>query len=293
MVVEKYVKTSKLHMAYEVSGPEDGQPVILIHGWPDCVRTWDEILPHLHNRGFRTYVPSLRGFGNTQFLDEKARRTGGPFAFAADIKEFIDILELAPVSLIGQDWGAFTAMALSSLYGSVLIKSEVVLSEGWQLFDKLSLEQVKDYWYQWYMTTPQGAAYVRKRQSEFSLFMWKHWSPRYQMTAQKAQVLTGYFQNDDWAEITLDTYRQRWGYNPFDQEYAKMREQLKKSADISVPTLNIIGKEDTCTDYQLTKDMKDYFKGPFEQQFWDNGGHFIQREQPRDVAIAAADWIKK
>lgn len=176
-------------MSYEVSGPEDGQPVILLHGWPDCVRTWDEVLPHLHNSGFQTFVPSLRGFGHTTFLDENARRTGGPLAFATDIKEFIDALDLGPVRIIGQDWGAFTAMTLSSLYGTNLVKSEVVLSEGWHTFDRLSLDQVKNYWYQWYMATPQGADYVRKRQSEFSLFMWRQWSPRYQLTALKAQSL--------------------------------------------------------------------------------------------------------
>ncbi|MQS45033.1 alpha/beta fold hydrolase [Companilactobacillus mishanensis] len=293
MVVEKFVKTKKLEMAYEVTGPEDGKPVILIHGWPDCPRTWDEVTPHLHNRGYRTYVTTLRGFGNTKFLQSDARRTGGPFAIASDVKEFIEGLNLAPVDIIGQGWGALAAMTLSSLYGTELVKSEVALSEGWQLFDKLSLEQVKDYWYQWYMTTPQGGEYVRKRQSEFALFMWKQWSPDYQLTAQRSQVLTSYFQNDDWAEVTLDTYRQRWGYNPFDEDYADMKAKLDLLKDISVPTLNIIGKEDYCTDYKMTSSMKNYFKSTFEQQYWDDCGHFIQREQPRNIALAADDWFKK
>ncbi|AKP67673.1 alpha/beta fold hydrolase [Companilactobacillus ginsenosidimutans] len=292
MVVEKFVKTKKLNMAYEVTGPEDGEPVVLLHGWPDCPRTWDEVLPHLHNRGYRTYVPTLRGFGSTKFLDDDARRTGGPLAFAADIKEFIDALNLAPVNIIGQDWGASTAMNLSCLYGTDLVKSEVVLSEGWKIFGRLSLEQVKNYWYQWYMTTPQGMEYVRKRQSEFALFMWKQWDPKYQMTAQKATVLTSYFQNPDWAEVTLDTYRQRWGYDPFDEEYADLQASLDATSEIFVPTLNIIGKSDSCTDYKMASDMGDYFTGRFEQQFWDDGGHFIQRERPRDVALAAAEWFK-
>lgn len=290
---EKYVKTSKLQMSYEISGPEDGQPVILLHGWPDCVRTWDEVLPHLHNSGYQTFVPSLLGFGHTTFLDDNARRTGGPLAFATDIKEFIEALDLTSVRIIGQDWGAFTAMTLASLYGTDLVKSEVVFSEGWQMFSRMSLKQIKEYWYQWYMTTDQGAEYVRKRQSEFALFMWKEWSPRFTMTAQKAQTLTSFFQNEDWAEVTLDTYRQRWGVNPFDEEYSEMDRQLKKSAQILVPTLNIIGKEDSCTDYKSATQISEYFEGPFDQQFWDEAGHFIQREKPRDISYAAADWFDK
>ncbi|KRL67224.1 alpha/beta fold hydrolase [Companilactobacillus versmoldensis] len=291
MVVEKYVKTSKLQMSYEVSGPENGRPLILLHGWPDCVRTFDEVLPHLHNCGYKTYVPSLRGFGNTSFLDSEARKTGGPIAIAEDIKEMIDILELAPVDIIGQDWGALAAMALSSLYGSKLVKSEVVLSAAWQLPGHMSLDQIKNNWYQWFMATQAGADYIRKRQSEIALYLWKEWSPGFQMTAQKARTLTSYFQNEDWAEVTLDTYRTRWGIKRPDKEYADMRQRLMQSAQIKVPTLSIIGKEDRCVDQTAADQMQKYFEAPFKQQFWNNAGHFIQREQPREIAYAATDWL--
>ena len=59
--MQSFVEIPLLRVAYEVAGPVDGFPVILNHGWPDDVRTWDLVLPPLHLAGYRTYVPWLRG----------------------------------------------------------------------------------------------------------------------------------------------------------------------------------------------------------------------------------------
>jgi pimeloyl-ACP methyl ester carboxylesterase len=52
-------KTPALGIAYELTGREDGAPVILLHGWPDDVRTWDRMLSDLHTVGLCTCVPFL------------------------------------------------------------------------------------------------------------------------------------------------------------------------------------------------------------------------------------------
>ena len=53
------IETPTLAIGCELSGPEDGRPVVLLHGWPDDVRTWDRILPALHGARFKTVVPYL------------------------------------------------------------------------------------------------------------------------------------------------------------------------------------------------------------------------------------------
>jgi pimeloyl-ACP methyl ester carboxylesterase len=60
--------TPTLKIAYEAGGLSDGLPVVLLHGWPDDVRTYDCVVPLLHAAGFRTVAPYLRGFGDTSFL---------------------------------------------------------------------------------------------------------------------------------------------------------------------------------------------------------------------------------
>ena len=63
------ITTEQLTMAYADTGPRDGVPVLLIHGWPDDASTWDDVLAPLHAAGLRTIVPTLRGFGDTRLVD--------------------------------------------------------------------------------------------------------------------------------------------------------------------------------------------------------------------------------
>jgi pimeloyl-ACP methyl ester carboxylesterase len=99
-----HINTSLLSIAYEHSGPKDGRPVFLLHGWPDDVRTWDNIKPALHAAGWQTIVPYLRGFGKTSFLDAATIRSGEIAAFASDLLELADALNIDKFAIIGHDW---------------------------------------------------------------------------------------------------------------------------------------------------------------------------------------------
>ena len=54
------VRTPILEIAYEESGPSDGLPVVLLHGWPFDVRSYDEVQPYLTAAGLRVIAPYLR-----------------------------------------------------------------------------------------------------------------------------------------------------------------------------------------------------------------------------------------
>ena len=81
------VETPTLSIGCEVSGAEDERPVILLHGWPDDIRTWDRILPSLHQARFRTIVPYLRGFGATRYRSSETTRSGQLSALGQDLFE--------------------------------------------------------------------------------------------------------------------------------------------------------------------------------------------------------------
>lgn len=53
----KTITTSALHQAYEMSGPKQGEALMLLHGWPDSPRTWDKVIPHLHDAGYKVIAP--------------------------------------------------------------------------------------------------------------------------------------------------------------------------------------------------------------------------------------------
>src|SRR5262245_5751233 len=67
----RQVQTPVLSIAYEDRGDAQAFPIILLHGFPDDVRAWDEVSPPLVAAGYRVLVPYLRGYGPTRFLDAR------------------------------------------------------------------------------------------------------------------------------------------------------------------------------------------------------------------------------
>jgi pimeloyl-ACP methyl ester carboxylesterase len=61
------IHTDLLEIAYADDGPQQGPPVLLLHGWPDAPRGWNKVASGLQGQGWRTIVPYLRGFGATRF----------------------------------------------------------------------------------------------------------------------------------------------------------------------------------------------------------------------------------
>src|SRR2546425_2626200 len=67
-------RTRTLEIGYEAHGDVDGVPVILLHGFPDDARAWDNVAPSLATAGYRVLVPYLRGYGPTRFLESAEPR---------------------------------------------------------------------------------------------------------------------------------------------------------------------------------------------------------------------------
>ena len=80
MRMAKTLRTPTLEIAYHESGPADGPPVILLHGWPSDPHDWDGVAPPLAGDGCRVLVPWLRGYGADavpRSIDAAVRPAGG------------------------------------------------------------------------------------------------------------------------------------------------------------------------------------------------------------------------
>ena len=114
--VLKRARTEVLDIAYEESGPADGLPVFLLHGWPYDVRTYDDVVARLVAHGCRTIVPYLRGFGPTRFLSADTPRSGQQAALGKDLLDLMDALALPHAALVGYDWGGRAACIVAALW---------------------------------------------------------------------------------------------------------------------------------------------------------------------------------
>lgn len=106
-----YVNAGGLRMHVAAAGPEDGDPVLLLHGWPQHWWLWRDVIPALAAEGYRVYAPDLRGLGwsemTERFCDYDKRQ------FARDVISLLDALEIDTVRLAGHDWGGWTGFLVS------------------------------------------------------------------------------------------------------------------------------------------------------------------------------------
>ena len=113
----KHVEAGVLRVAYEEYGPQDGAPVVLLHGFPYDVRVYDEVVPLLMGAGCRVLVPYLRGYGPTRFLSDDTPRSGQQAALAHDLLALLNALSIDRALLAGYDWGGRAACIVAALWG--------------------------------------------------------------------------------------------------------------------------------------------------------------------------------
>jgi pimeloyl-ACP methyl ester carboxylesterase len=99
----QFAITPILKIGYEESGPVDGVPAILLHGFPYDVRAYDEVARVLAGEGMRVVVPYLRGFGPTRFIDPSIPRSGQQGALAQDLIDLMDALGIDQAIIGGYD----------------------------------------------------------------------------------------------------------------------------------------------------------------------------------------------
>jgi pimeloyl-ACP methyl ester carboxylesterase len=287
------VETELLEIAYEEGGPGGGSPVILLHGWPDDIRTWDGVAARLAAAGFRTIAPYLRGCGRGRFLNESTIRSGQLSALGSDVVEMVRALGLGRFALVGHDWGARAAYIAATELGQQ-ITHLVALSVGYGTNDPgqhLPLVQLRNYWYHWYFALPRGIDLVKNSRRELGKFLWATWSPRWQFADAQYGETAASFDHPDWAEVTIHSYRHRWGYADGDPRYEALERRLSSVPAVGVPTLLLHGDADACNDPVTSADKERFFTNRYQRKLLPGIGHFPQREAPETVADEIIAWL--
>jgi pimeloyl-ACP methyl ester carboxylesterase len=289
----KTVSTEILDICCEISGPPAGNPIILLHGWPDDVRTWDRILPPLHVANMRVFVPYLRGCGSTRFRRAETFRSGQLSALGRDVLDLADALGLENFAVIGHDWGARAAYIVSCI-APERITHCAALSVGWGTNNPdqaLPLRQIQNYWYHWYMALDRGSDLLFNDRLSFTRYIWNAWNPSWSISDNEFETTAASFMNSDWAAIVLHSYRVRWGLAPSDPRYSDIESLLAQSSEIRVPTLVIHGGADPCNDPSTSEGKEKFFKSHYDRIVLDAVGHFPQREAPGPVAAALLEFL--
>jgi len=281
-------RTELLEIAFEEGGPENGPPVLLLHGWPDAPRGWNAIAARLRAQGLRTIAPYLRGSGPTRFLSTETPRVGAGVALAQDAIDLADRLGIDRFAVVGHDWGARAAYTLAVLFPE-RITNITALALAFQrgLFRIPSFDQARRFWYQWFLCVDGGMAKVHADPAGFARTQWETWSPGGWFDEAEFYEAAKSFLNPDWAAIASNAYRGRWCEGEaWDSRYDLLQTRLSEQETVSVPALMIQGLADFCDEPSESEGLEGHFTAGYQRVLLDGVGHFPHREAPVELSAA-------
>jgi pimeloyl-ACP methyl ester carboxylesterase len=284
------VRTPTLDIAYEESGPADGQPVVLLHGFPYDPRAYDALLPALTAAGCRCVVPYLRGYGPTRFLSDQTPRSGQQAALGSDLLALLDALQISSAALVGYDWGGRAACVVAALWPE---RVRCLVTVGGYNIQNIAAsarpaapEQEHRLWYQYYFHTERGRAGLHANRSELCRLLWRLWSPTWTFDDATYRCSAASFDNPDFVEVVIHSYRHRFAYVAGDPALESIEQRLAAQPAIGVPAIALFGADDGVTPVPREDSHAARFSGPYERHVIEGAGHNLPQEKPAEVAAA-------
>lgn len=270
-----YIETNGIKLHVVMAGPKDGQPVILLHGFPEFWYGWRKQIPALVEAGYRVIVPDQRGYN----LSDKPK---GIKAYtldklADDILGLMDAFGYDKVHLIGHDWGAIVAWAFAIWHperlhklGILNVPHPAVMLNFLRRGDP---EQLRRSWYVFAFQIPwlpeaimqsdnwRGAERVLRGSGKIHTFTntdiveyKKAWSKPGAMTAM------------------INWYRAAVRYLP----------KLLKDVRVKVPTLMIWGMQDVALSHRMARPSIDYCDDG-KLVLFEDATHWVQHDEAEAV----------
>jgi pimeloyl-ACP methyl ester carboxylesterase len=292
---ERSVTAGALEVAFLESGPVDGWPVVLSHGFPYDVHAYDEVVPRLVERGARVIVPYLRGFGPTRFRNSETMRTGQQAALGLDLISLLDALGVERAILAGYDWGGLASCVATALWpervtGLVAMAGyDVIDVEAMRSAAAPSLERVM--WYQHLFQTERGRDCLERYRRELCRILWREWSPSWDFDDETFARTAASFDNPDFVAVVTHSYRFDFGLADGDPELAELERRLAAKPPIVVPAITLDGLHDPLKPGGTASHAK-HFTGRHEHRTV-ACGHNLPWEAPEafaDAVLTVAGW---
>lgn len=254
----------------------EGDPLVLLHGWPGHWFCWRELIPALAER-FRVLAVDLRGFGWSDAPPDGYRKD----ELADDLLALLDALGLARVKLLAHDWGGVVGFHLC-LRAPERIERYVVLNTGhlWMPWRRV-LRLWPLYTYQWLMVAP---------------VVWR-WGPRWVAAGIGQLAKKGAWSDEardsfvaQWAErdraqATRELYRRYLFGEAWEIGRGRYRDER-----LRVPTLFLHGDRDPV----IRGDAMEEFAGEaddYEFRRLPGLSHFPAEEDPREILRRTLEYF--
>ncbi|HRK18673.1 MAG TPA: alpha/beta hydrolase [Hyphomicrobiaceae bacterium] len=281
---EHAIEAGILSVTWREYGEPTGWPCIMGHGFPYDVHAYADVGPHLAAHGARVIVPYLRGYGPTQFLSPTTPRSGEQAVLGADLLAFMDALKIDRAVLGGYDWGGRAACIVAALWPERV--TALVTGNSYNIQniarsgEPLPAREEASLWYQYYFHAERGRTGLERNRRDICELLWRMWSPKWSFPAETFALSAAAFDNPDFVDVVIHSYRHRFGLVPGDPAAADIEARLAAQPPISVPTIAIDGDSDGVN--PGTAHHRGKFTGPFEYRIFRDAGHNLPQERPAD-----------
>jgi len=243
----RFVQTPMLNIGYEEHGDASGFPIILLHGFPYDIRSFDGVIAPLVEAGHRVIVPYLRGYGPTSFLDPDAPRMAEQAAIGQDVVDLAAALGINRMALAGFDWG-LRAGCITSILHPEMVAGFVAIG-GYSVQNTVQKEQPAPafrearMWYQWYFNTEQGRVGLEENRRDIIRHLWETWAPTWDYTDEAFNLSAPSFDNPDFVDIVLHSYRHRHMNAPGEDRFIEVELNLAEGPPVTVPSIVLRGAD--------------------------------------------------
>ncbi|WP_111860509.1 alpha/beta fold hydrolase [Acinetobacter sp. CFCC 10889] len=249
------------------SGPLDGQIFVLLHGFPETNKSWQETSEILNAHGYRTCAVNQRGY--SLGAQPSKRSDYRSSALLEDVNALLDIIQ-QPVYLVGHDWGAVVAWDVAQRYPEK-IKHLITISVPHKAaFMKamLSSNQLFKSYYMGLFQLPKIPELLFEKVPQIGLALLKDSG----MTEQQLKDFQQEIVNEKRLSTALNWYR--------GLPFSSNKNLLKP---ITVPTLFIWGKHDTAIGPKSLEYNKNYVHAPYKEVIMD-ATHWIPVQNAKELS---------
>ncbi len=296
-ISKRSVATASLDIAYEQTGVDSAEAILLLHGFPYDVRQYDAVRSELAASDRRIIVPYLRGYGPTRYKTQQVFRSGQQAALGKDVVDLLDALSIQQAILVGYDWGGRAACVAAALWpervrGLVSASGYAIQNIAKASSTPLPAEKEYALWYQSYFNTERGRLGLDKNRDEFCKFLWKLWSPTWRFTDEQYNRTAESFRNPDFVNTVIQSYRHRYANAPGDPALEDLEARLAQQPAIAAPTVVLHGADDQVEPPSTTDSQEQHFAGAYDRKILAGVGHCVPAESPHAVSRAVESLLK-
>jgi pimeloyl-ACP methyl ester carboxylesterase len=147
-------------------------------------------------------------------------------------------------------------------------------------------ENERRLWYQYYFHSERGREGLRRNRRSLTRLLWETWSPSWRFDAATFDRSADAFDNPDFVDVVIHSYRHRSNLVPGDPAYADIEKRLVMQPPITVPTITFDGADDGVRSPAPASAHASRFTGARDHRIVEGAGHNFPQERPDVVAQA-------